>query len=244
MPLFILSIAIQVFFVMHVVRTGRDTKWIWIVLMLPLAGSLAYFLLEVLPDLRGSRSARRMARKMESVIQPGKRMDDALQSFETASTADNAIRLAEELSDQGLDGEAAEIYRQSLRGPHEHDPQLLQGLANAQFRMGDHSGARATLDQLIENNPDFKSPDSHLLYARACELSGDEEAALHEYEILDGYFPGPEATYYLAELLKSRGQAAAAKVLFEKIVSTARISGRHYQSVHRDMIAEAEKALL
>ncbi|MDJ0877868.1 MAG: tetratricopeptide repeat protein [Halieaceae bacterium] len=239
-----MSVLLQVIFVIHVVRTGRDTKWIWIVLMLPFAGSLAYFFLEVLPDLRNSRSTRRMARKMESVIQPGKRMDDALQDFETASTADNAIRLAEELSEQGLDSEAAEIYRQSLRGPHENDHQLLQGLANAEFRMGDYAGARATLDRLIEHNPDFKNADAHLLYARACELSGDEDAALHEYETLDGYFPGPEATYYLAKLLKSRGQAAAARALFDKIVATAKISGRHYQSVHREMITEAEREIL
>ena len=49
MPLFILSILIQVALVIHIVKTGRSTTWIWIVVMLPVAGSIAYFVLEGLP---------------------------------------------------------------------------------------------------------------------------------------------------------------------------------------------------
>ena len=37
MPLFILSILLQIALVVHIVRTGRNTTWIWIVVMLPLA---------------------------------------------------------------------------------------------------------------------------------------------------------------------------------------------------------------
>jgi len=37
------------------------------------------------------------------------------------------------------------------------------GLAQAQFANSDAAGARATLELLIAKNPEFKSPDGHLL---------------------------------------------------------------------------------
>ncbi len=57
MPILILSAILQVALVVHIIKTGRSTTWIWIVVMLPLAGSIAYLLLEVLPDLMAGRQA-------------------------------------------------------------------------------------------------------------------------------------------------------------------------------------------
>ncbi|OIO72489.1 MAG: hypothetical protein CO186_03685 [Zetaproteobacteria bacterium CG_4_9_14_3_um_filter_49_83] len=51
MPLIVLSVLLQVAFIVHIAKTGRSTYWIWIVLMLPLAGSIAYFIVELLPEL-------------------------------------------------------------------------------------------------------------------------------------------------------------------------------------------------
>ncbi len=49
----------------------------------------------------------------------------------------------------------------------------MLGHAQAQFGKGDASAARATLDELIRRNPDFRSPAGHLLYARALEAEGN-----------------------------------------------------------------------
>src|SRR2546429_5921521 len=60
----------------------------------------------------------------------------------------------------------------------------MLGLAQAQFGKGDASAARATLDELIRHNPDFRSPTGHLLYARALEAEGNVPKALEEYAVL------------------------------------------------------------
>ena len=44
---------------------------------------------------------------------------------------------------------------------------LMLGLARAQFAKGDPVATRATLDDLIRLNPEFKSADGHLLYSEA-----------------------------------------------------------------------------
>ena len=82
-------------------------------------------------------------------------------------------RYADELVRLGRAAEALPIYQTCLTGVFADDPKLLLGYAHAQFAAGDPAAARRTLDDLIQKNPDFKSADGHLLYARAVEAEGD-----------------------------------------------------------------------
>ena len=51
MAFLILSIAIQVLLIVHVIKTGRNTIWIWVLALLSLPGAIAYIAVELLPDL-------------------------------------------------------------------------------------------------------------------------------------------------------------------------------------------------
>ena len=60
-------------------------------------------------------------------------------------------------------------------------------------RVKEYTAARRTLDAHAAANPDFRSSEGHLLYARAVEAEGDTDAALHEYEALVQGFPARRA---------------------------------------------------
>src|SRR5688500_18086909 len=88
---------------------------------------------------------------------------------------------ADELLRQGRYDDAIREYRQALTGLVQHDPKLMQGLAQAQFSKGDASAARMTLDELLRENPEAISSDGRLLHARALEAEGNIARALEEY---------------------------------------------------------------
>jgi hypothetical protein len=47
---------LQLLCIIHIVRTGRNTSWIWLIIFVPYVGGVAYLLVEVLPTLgRGGR---------------------------------------------------------------------------------------------------------------------------------------------------------------------------------------------
>jgi hypothetical protein len=46
---------------------------------------------------------------------------------------------------------------------------------------------------LINKNPDFRSADGHLLYARTLEALGETLKAEEEYQALSSYYAGPQA---------------------------------------------------
>ena len=57
----ILLVLAQITCAVHVVRTGRNYYWIYIVVFVPVVGMAAYFIAEMLPDLMNSRRTRQAA---------------------------------------------------------------------------------------------------------------------------------------------------------------------------------------
>ena len=53
-----LPIILTVLLIIHVIRTGRNTLWIWLIIFLPLAGGIAYTIVELIPELSRSRTLR------------------------------------------------------------------------------------------------------------------------------------------------------------------------------------------
>jgi len=242
-PYVIIPLLLQVAMLVHCLRTGRNFMWVWVLLMAPGVGGLAYLLVEILPELFGSQAARKTARGMRRAIDPQQDLRRYEAEAQRAGDVASRQRYADELVRHGRAGDAVDVYRQSLRGLYEHDPNLMLGLARAQFESGAAAEARATLDELIARNPQFKSPDGHLLYARALEAEGNRERALAEYKTLAGYYAGAEAALRYAQLLARSGERELARSTLTGLLEHARLAPRHYQKVQADWLAQARREL-
>src|SRR3954466_10342167 len=102
--------------IFHAIRTGRINYWLLILIFLPGLGSIAYLLIEVLPEMRNSRAARRAVSGIGEALDPdrGRRQSEA--SLEVADTADNRRHFAEERMKRGQWAEAEALYRPALVG--------------------------------------------------------------------------------------------------------------------------------
>ena len=243
MLLLIAPYVIQILLIIHVIRTGRNQLWIWVLLFLPLAGGIAYVVVEMLPELFRSRTARRTARGLRKAMDPGADLRRYESEARVGGNVASRQRYAEELARHGRYDEAIGQYREALTGLYEHDPNLMLGLAQAQFGKGDAAGARATLDELIRLNPDFHSPVGHLLYARALEAEGNVQKALEEYRVLATSYPGAEAAVRYAQLLQSQGERAEAQRIVRELLEQARIAPGHYRRAQRTWLEAAQRLL-
>jgi hypothetical protein len=242
-PIVILSIVLQIACCVHVVRTGRPLYWVFILLLFSYIAVLIYFIAEILPELRHNPDARKAVRKFKERIDPEREKRDASRQLGLADTLDNRRRLAAESLRSGDYAHAAELYGQSLKGLYATDPDLMLGLAKAQFGLGQWQRTRDTLDALIAANPDFRSSDGHLLYARAAEELGDIPAALHEYDAVVQGFAGEEARARYALLLKRSGDATRAVAVFREILTRSNAAPKYYQREQGQWIELARKEL-
>jgi hypothetical protein len=198
---------------------------------------------EVVPDVLRSRGTRRAVRNVQRTLDPGK----DLRRYEAEARASGGVaarqRYADELARQGRYDDAIGEYRAILTGLYEHDPNILLALAQAEFQKGDAVAARATLERLIRQNPDFKSADGHLLYARAVEAAGDVQKALEEYQALAGYYPGGEAPVRYARLLRAEGRSEEAKRVLKELLDHAQLAPGHYRRAQKEWLDAAAREL-
>jgi hypothetical protein len=241
MPLLIIPIIIQVLLIVHAVKTGRNQLWIWVLAFVPLAGAIAYLVVEILPELFRSRAAQRTARGLKKAIDPGALLRRLEGEVRVGSNVASRQRYAEELLRHERYDDAIAQYREALSGLYEHDANLMLGLAQAQFGKGDARAARITLDELIRLNPEFRSPAGHLLYARALESEGDVHKALEEYRVLAPSYPGAEASVRYAQLLHKQGQSAEAQKIVRELLEQARIAPAHYRKAQKSWLDAAQR---
>ena len=241
--LYIVGIALSIPMVVHCIKTGRNRAWMWLLFAMPIIGAVVYLCVEVLPDLGRSRGGRRAMRGLRDTLDPEGDLRRLETEVKISGTAQAKQRYADELLRLGRAAEAVSIYQTCLTGMFADDPKLLLGFARARFEAGDVAGARQTLDELIAKNPDFKSPDGHLLYARALEAEGNVEKALSEYATLAEYYPGAEPTVRHARLLIQARQNAPARQALEGLLDRARYAPSHYKRAQREWLDEAQKLL-
>jgi hypothetical protein len=237
----ILSIAVQAGLIAHVIKTGRNMLWIAAIFFLPLAGPIAYVAVEILPDLFGGKTARRARSSMHRMIDPDRDLRRASAEVEISGNVDARRRLADELFERRQFDAAIKAYEGGLRGIFEHDPTLLGGLAKAQFANDDFTAARATLERLAGHNPDFKSPESQLLYARALEALGALDEAERAYEAAAPGFPGAEARLRYALLLKRRGKIDQARGILKDLLDGAKLGPAHYRRAQAEWLEIARR---
>jgi hypothetical protein len=240
---FLLSLLIQAGLIVHVIRTGRNTLWIWAIALLPAAGSAAYVAVELLPGLVRSRGARRATHGVRRLIDPDKELREASAAVEISGNVDARRRLAEQLLQRGDYERAIVVCNEGLRGVFEHEPTLLMCLARAQFSAGQFAAACASLARLRQHVGGVESPDVGLLYARSLEAAGELAQAEREYAAVAPGYPGAEARLRYALLLKRLGKTPDAERLLRDLLGAARLAPRHYRKAQAEWLDRAAREL-
>jgi hypothetical protein len=245
-PIYIVSGLLSLGMIVHCIKTGGNTIWVYVLVILmsmPFVGAALYAGVEILPGLLRSRTSQRAMRGIRSTLDPEGDLRKAENAVQISGTVAARQKYADELVRLGRAAEAVAIYKTCLTGVFAEDPKLMLGYAQAQFAAGDPTAARQTLDELIQKNPGFKSPDGHLLYARTVEAEGNVEKALEEFAALSEYYPGAEAGVRYAKLLKSAGQRPLAQQTLKALLDRAKFAPAHYRKAQREWLDEAHREL-
>lgn len=240
---FLLSLALQITCAVHVVRSGRPLYWIWLLLIGSYLGVLIYVLIAVVPDLGHDPRGRRAASSAMKVIDPQRRRRELQRQLELSNTIDNRRRLADECLQQGDYVNAQELYQGLLVGMYAKDPDFMLGLAQAQAGAEHYAEARNTLDALSAANPNYKSNDGQLLYARCLEELGDTDSALNEYRVLADSYPGEEGRFRYGRLLARNERHAEARSVLQSQLKRAELMPGYYRRKERTWLKAAQQEL-
>jgi hypothetical protein len=214
----LLYIVIAVGLAIHAMKTGRPQWWLFILLLVPFIGSLAYVAIELVPALFQTRGARKAGQTIGSMLDPNKEWRERVAQAELVDSVDAKRALAEECEKRGQWSDAIRLYKAAATGIFADDPAVLLGLARAQLGSGDAQACLDTLHKLEEVQPSLRNQEAHLLLARALEATGHAKEALEEYDAVSRYYAGYEARSRYGLLLLKQGRAQQARELFQEVV--------------------------
>jgi hypothetical protein len=212
MPLFgggLLSLLISVALCVHVVRTNQQIFWIFVILFIPVLGSLVYLAAVVIPDMVGGTRAKRMGMAARDAIDPGREYRTAKAAMADTATVHNRMRLAAAAAALGRYAEAEQLYAEAAQGIHADDPTLLLGRANALIELGRANEALPLVDKLVQEQA-TRSAATALAQARVYEALGHYKEADVAYQWAAGRLPGLEALARYAAFLAHTGRKSEA----------------------------------
>jgi hypothetical protein len=238
----ILTYGLAILLCWHVVRTGRDTFWIWIVLMAPGIGSLAYIAINILPEIFGGATARKVARTARETLDPHREYREAKQACEETPTVRNQSRLATAAMHMGHFAEAEQLYRAAAQGVHAEDPVLLLGLANSLLELRRPADALTVLEKLGDDEAHGRTPAAAMALGRAYEDLGRTEDADRALQWAAERMPGFEAlASYAAFMARNGRRDEAREVVTELDKRLAKLRGQFRKEAQtwRDHAASA-----
>ena len=243
LPGLVVAGAFLIWMCVHVVRSGRELFWIFIILIaFPPLGALVYFFAIVLPEMLRGPTARKVGRAARDTLDPMRNYRDATAAHELAPTVHNQMRLAAAAAELGRHDEAETLYAEAAQGVHADDPALLLGRAKALVELGRPAEALELLNKLRDAGKEGSTPQVILACARAYEGLGRTEEAAASYEWAAPRLPGLEGIARQAAFLARAGRKPAAAEALAEIDRRLDRANPHFQKegrVWRDFAADA-----
>lgn len=213
---FLASVGLQILCAVHIMRTGRNQMWLWIIIPFSVLGCFAYFLVEVLPAYGGNRYVRHARAQVGAKLNPERALKEAQSALSLADTAANRIAIADAMASLGRHREAVPYYRQALDIVRGDDPSTSFKLAQSLFEIGEPAET-LTLIRALPEEKGSVADQRNLLLARALGETGDDAAARPIFEDVITRLAGDEARCHYAHFLIDRGDRRRARQILEEV---------------------------
>ena len=214
----------QLGLIVHVLKTGRPYYWVWILFAAPAIGGLAYFFVEILPDLSGPGSRGGFAWKPRAW-----RIRDLRAELEETDTVKLRLALAAELLAADQPAEAHTVAEEYLHGVFRDDPHTLAAVARYRIEVGRFSEALAALEQIKIKADRMLGLSVSLLRGRASFGMGRQAEAQSILRELIPQYIGEEPRFFLAVSLQASGATAEARTLWHEIRHRFRRANRSWR---------------
>jgi hypothetical protein len=205
------SVLFQALMLVHFFRRRPEGYWFFVIVFLGPLGSLIYFMVEVIPDLRIKPPAiARFERQRRRRWLEG--MAGDLPPLETLQ------ELGEIYAAEGEHARAVELFSRVLqRDPESRE--ALYGRGKSLVELGETERAIADLAPVARAEPAYRFYDAYLTLAECYERAGRDQQAQAAYEDILGRTTVSRAYYNYGRLLAKLGETKRAREMMQQILA-------------------------
>ncbi|MEQ1724740.1 MAG: hypothetical protein ABL882_02305 [Sphingopyxis sp.] len=243
MPYLILSLALQLLCIVHCLRNRNNNVWIIGIIIGSLIGCLAYFIVEIFPDLMGNRRIRAAQGQLADCIDPERNVRAATQALDLADSVANRLAMGDALCQRARHEEALAHYCAAETRTAFDDPAVLMRLADANLELGRTDAALTALDRIPEGGTQSDRDKRQILRARLLEQRGDDREALRLFEEILDRSTGDEVRCRTAAIRLRMGDKIGAATILREIEHRRRHTPKSVIAEHEAMYGWARATL-
>jgi hypothetical protein len=208
---FYLIIALQGFCVYHIWKTGRPYYWYFVIIFIPVIGSVVYILTQAL----SKDDVEKIQKDVTVLINPTKKITELEAAVQFADTYQNRVALADALFENSNWNQALTHYNAALDGNFKSDYYLNSRLLETYYRLEQFEQA-ATHGQIIKDNPLFMGSTSAFAYGLSLnKVDRSQEAQTYLSSIDKRYSNFNERLQLAQHYVDNNQQTLAIEILDE-----------------------------
>jgi hypothetical protein len=211
-----LIIALQGICVLHCVKKGNQNKWIWIIVLLPVIGSIIYIFSEVITK----RDISSVQTNLGAVIFPTGRIKDLEKRLEFSNTFENKVALADAYLAAGFTEKAIDLYESCLVGVFDDNHYVITKLMEAYYNLERYEDVIRVTQKILRHS-EFPKSHAHVIYALSLEKAGKKDQAEAELKSMRGKYSNFEGRFNYGQFLVRASKTEDAKVVFSEIMEEA-----------------------
>ena len=241
LKIFMLPMIVQALFIIHVIKTGRSTSWIYLLVFLPFAGGIAYLVVELIPSMFNRRSVDRAVESIGDFWRPGGRIERMEDLALHSPTFKNVSALGDTYLDLGRYADAARVYRGCLKPPFENNDVYLYKLAFAYYKRVEFEKADEVMEKISLIGLGKLKAQEKLLRGKIFEGMERWDDAKKFYH--DASLKSSDLSYRFEYglYLKRTGDLQGSKVEFDEVSNLFRRLPRAFQRQYRDMMYKLQE---
>lgn len=237
-------IVLAVLCIVHAVQTGQDRFWIFVVLIFPFLGSIAYMAAVFIPMAISSNGAQKGVSSLRDKLNPQRYLDAAEQQLNMARTPENLFLYGEALANQGRFEDADVILKELAQNQaYAEYPKFLLLYARTHIWLKRYAQALEMLERYEEHSVSAIQGPALVLLSYAHEgLKEFDKAEAVYVNALDNT-GGEELRYHYGEYLVRRGRLGEARNIFQQVLTRSAQMSRHYRSQEGEWIKRSREQL-
>ncbi|GAA4271067.1 tetratricopeptide repeat protein [Aquimarina gracilis] len=237
MPYFLI-IALQGFCVYHAIKNRKDYYWFFVIIFLPVIGSIIYLLTQVFnkKDLDIAQD------EIINIVNPSKKIKDLQKQLDFADTFQNRVNLADALFESGDYTNAIDEFETALNGSYSNNFGVIKKLIKAYSEIEDYNKVIFYAEK-IDAKPDFNGSKSQFFYGLALEELGQSEKAEEQLRKIDQRYSNYAERYRLAQFFIEKGKHGSAKEILSEIISESQHMTKTNRVKYREVIKNTKKLL-
>ncbi len=208
-----ITIGLQAICAIHCLRRGNINKWLWLIIFLPVVGSLIYIFTEMFTG----NDMQKVQSGVGSVFNPSGKIKKLEEQLRFADTFANKVALADAYLEAKQTQRAIVLYESCLAGNFTTHEYVNIQLINAYAEVKQYENILPLAKQ-IYNLPQFLRSRAHMLYAVALSYTGNADDAEKEFKLLKGRFSNYESRYRYGSFLMRQNRNEEAKKIFEEML--------------------------